>query len=157
LLANLALGFYNVGAVWLVQMVCYPLWSYVGPGEWRAYHDAWWHGIQGVILVPAGLSTLGCIAMFWLRPPGVSIRAVWLGLALQVLWIALTVVWWGRWMAQLVQLSGPVYGALYHRLLSTHWLRVSIITAYGVLMVWMAARSYMAQENDTLIPRTANA
>ena len=30
---------------------------------------------------------------------------------------------------------------LYHQLMLTHWLRVAIVTAYGVLIFWMLARS----------------
>jgi hypothetical protein len=50
LLANFALGFYNVGTVWLTQVTCYPLWANVGRAEWPAYHLAWWRSIQGVTL-----------------------------------------------------------------------------------------------------------
>jgi hypothetical protein len=148
LLVNLALSFYCVGAVWLVQVTCYPLWAYVGSAEFEAYHIFWWHSIWGVILGPAGLVFLGALAMLRWRPAAVSLRMVWLGVALQVALYALTAIWWGRWMAELVQVTGPVYGPLFHRLLVTHWLRVALITAYGLLMFRMAALSFLPKSQS---------
>src|SRR5215470_9245161 len=66
------LGLYAVGNVWLVQLVCYRLWPFVGRGEAFGYHLAWWHSIWGVLFVPAGLVFLGATALLWLRPFGVS-------------------------------------------------------------------------------------
>jgi hypothetical protein len=42
LIGTCALSFYGVGQVWLVQLSSYPLWTYVGEREFRAYHAAWW-------------------------------------------------------------------------------------------------------------------
>ena len=148
LLVNLALSFYMVGAIWLTQVSCYPLWAYVGPTEYHAYHVAWWQSIWGVIFIPGGLVTLCAFAMLRLRPPGVPAGAVWLGIVLQVLIYVLTAVWWGRLMAELESVSGPIYGPMYHRLLITHWGRVALVTAYGVLQLWMAVVSQSLQEND---------
>jgi len=53
LLGACALGLFGAGKVWLVQLSSYPLWTYVGEQEFRAYHLAWWHSIWGVILAPA--------------------------------------------------------------------------------------------------------
>jgi hypothetical protein len=68
LLVNFAIAFYCVGTVWLVQCTCYPLWAFVGRGEWEAYHVAWWHSIWAVILGPGLLGFLGSWAMLWWRP-----------------------------------------------------------------------------------------
>jgi hypothetical protein len=141
-LLNLILGFFSVGQVWLVQTVCYPLWAYVGQSSFPAYHIAWWHDIWAPIFIPCGLTLVGLIVLFKIRPTEVPISSVWLGLALQMALWGLTAAWWGRWMAELVQVSGPFYGHLYHLLLVTHWLRVAIVTAYGLLMLWMADRAF---------------
>jgi len=148
LLVNLALSFYMVGAIWLTQVSMYPLWAYVGPAEYHAYHVAWWHSIWGVIFVPGGLTTLCAFAMLRLRPPGVSAWMVWLGVALQLLIYGLTAVWWGRLMAELESVSGPVYGPMYHQLLVTHWGRVALVTAYGMLQLWMSILSYSFRGDD---------
>ncbi len=152
LLINLALTFCGVGQVWLVQLSSYTLWADVGPAEFPAYHIAWWHSIWGVLFIPAGLVVLCTVAMFWLRPPGVPTWAVWLGIALQFLIYGLTAVWWAPLMARLEGTSGPVYGPMYHLLMVTHWGRVALITAYGLLQFWLAARCFLLEKpnNQTL-------
>jgi hypothetical protein len=144
LLLNFAIAFYNVGTIWLVQVTCYPLWAVVGPGEFAAYHEAWWHSIWGVILGPAGLGLAGAVAMLWWRPPRVPVREVWLGATLNVAVFLLTLVWWAPLMARLTQAvdSTGAWTADFRLLLSTHWLRVALITAYGLLMFWMARVSF---------------
>jgi hypothetical protein len=148
LLVNLAVGFYNVGLIWLTQVVCYPLWGHVGKAEFSQYHLAWWHGIWGVCFVPAGLAVLGAMAMLWLRPPGVPASAVRLGLALQAATWVLTALWWAPLQMRIEEggFSVPVFRLL----LETHWGRVALVTAYGFLLFWMAARAWSEQR---LLPR----
>jgi hypothetical protein len=148
LLGSLAVSFYNVGAVWLTHLSCYPLWPYVGSAEFEAYHLAWWHSLWGVVFPTGGLAVVAAVAMIWLRPPRVPAAAVWLGVALQALVWVLTAVWWAPLMARLHQVTGPVYGPLYDRLMITHWGRVVLFTAYGLLLLWMAGRSYPAADSD---------
>src|SRR5262249_8991403 len=141
LLVNVAAACYMVGQIWLVQASCYPLWRFVGSAEFHAYHVAWWHSIWRVVFPPAGISLLCAVLLVRRRPAEVPRRAVWLGLFLEVLVCTLTAAWWGPLMARLEAVSGPVYGALYEQLMTTHWLRVAIITAYGALAVWLVARN----------------
>lgn len=150
LLINLALSFYGVGQIWLVQVTCYPLWGFVGRAEFENYHNFWWRSIWGVILGPAGIVLLCALAMLHLRPAAVSLRTAQLGVALQVLLYVLTAIWWGRWMAELVQVNGPNYGPLFHRLLVTHWLRVALITGYALLLLRMAADTFLSREQQAI-------
>jgi hypothetical protein len=144
LLTNLVLSCYSAGAVWLVQITCYPLWEYVGPGEFVAYHEFWWHSIWGVLLGPAALVFLCALALLRWRPAVVSQRLAWAGVILQILLYGLTVALWGRWMAELEQVTGPVYGPLFHKMLLTHWLRVGLITAYALLALRMVVPLLLA-------------
>src|SRR5579862_9190170 len=112
LFTTAALSVYSVGQVWLVQLSSYPLWAFVGAGEFRAYHAAWWRSIWGVVLAPAALVTLGAVIML-LRPPlGVPSWAIWLGVALQAALVAGTAIWWGPLMARL---EAPDGGMLVER------------------------------------------
>src|SRR4051812_39766337 len=106
LLANLALSFYSVGTVWLVQLSSYPLWAHVGPREFQGYHIAWWRSIWGPVLFPAGLAFVGAWAMVWFRPPRVPSWALWLGVVLQVGWVAGTVAWWAPLMMKIGETPG---------------------------------------------------
>ena len=70
---DLALAWYAVGIVWLVQVVAWPLFGYVGRAEFDTYHQAWWRGIRYVVLVPSGLAFLGGILLLAFPPAGVPL------------------------------------------------------------------------------------
>ena len=135
--ATALLAVYGVGQVWLVQLSSYHLWSYVGPHEFEAYHWAWWRSIWGPLMVPAGVVFIGAILMLWVRPPGIPSWAVWLGFALQMLIALSTAIWWGPLMARVSAPDTGLIAPLYRQLMLTHWLRVALITGYGLLASWM--------------------
>src|SRR6266545_3656257 len=90
LLATLALAWYNVGIIWLVQ-VSYRLWAFVGRQEFAAYHAVFWSGWLGVkpVVFPAAfLTTVASIALLWLHPSSAPRGALRAGVALQVaMWL----------------------------------------------------------------------
>jgi hypothetical protein len=141
LLIVCALSLYGVGQIWLVQLSSYRLWTYVADQDFRAYHAAWWRGIWGPILAPSALLTLGAVLMIWLRAPGVPPWATWLGLALQASLVVGTAAWWGPLMARLEKPNGGLSPERYRLMMSTHWIRVAIVSAYGALALWMTAQS----------------
>ena len=141
LLAACALSFYGVGQVWLVQLSAYQLWSFVGDREFHAYHSAWWRSIWGVVLAPAALLIVAAPLMLWWRAPGVPAWAAWLGLALQAALLLGTALWWGPLMARLETPGGGLSPERYQLLIWTHWIRVGIVSAYGILVLWMLAQS----------------
>jgi hypothetical protein len=145
LLVTLVTSWYSVGTIWMVQ-VSWRLFARVGPQEFPAYHRAWWlgrRGIQPVVFPLAGVALIGTIAEFWVRPAHAPIAAVWLSLAFQGLAYLLTAAWWGRWQAQLdwVRRENGTLNPDYERLLSTHWLRVALLTAAAIPQLWLAATS----------------
>lgn len=144
LFLTLALSAFGTGQVWLVQLSSYRLWAYVGPREFHTYHLAWWHGIWGVILAPALLVFAAAVVMPWWRAPGVPAWEVWLGLALQLALAIGTAAWWGPLMARLEAPGGGLSSDRYALLLSTHWLRVAIVTAYALLALAMLIQTSSA-------------
>ena len=149
LLITSALGLYAVGNVWLVQLVCYRLWPHVGQGGAFAYHIAWWHSIWGVLFGPSGIVVLGAVALLWMRPSNVNRKMVWLGLGLLVLTSVGTGAWWAPLMARLVTPDGAMLLADYHLLMSTHWIRVALITATGITYFCMLIKSATASQWST--------
>jgi hypothetical protein len=141
LLGTCALSMYSAGQVWLVQLSSYPLWTYVGQQEFRAYHMAWWHSIWGVVLAPAALVLVGAVLMLWWRVPGIPAWPAWFGVALQITLLLGTALWWGPLMAHIEEPDGGLSPERYQLLMTTHWLRVGIVTAYAILGLWMLARS----------------
>jgi hypothetical protein len=136
-----ALGMYAVGNIWFVQLVSYALWPYVGKREAYAYHIAWWHSIWGVLFIPAGVVLLGSIAMLRIRPDGVSRHTGQVGFGLQLLVYVITAAWFGPLMARLASPDAGLSLPLYHLLMTTHWVRFALFTNYGILCVYMLAKS----------------
>lgn len=141
LLVTSALGLFGVGNVWLVQLVCYRLWPYVGQREAFNYHIAWWHSIWGVLFGPSAILVVGAVALLWMRPSNLGIRPVRLGLALLVLTSIGTAAWWAPLMARLVTPDGAMLFRDYQLLMSTHWIRVTLISAYGIAYFYMLIKS----------------
>jgi hypothetical protein len=146
LLLTLAAAFYDVGTIWMVQLG-YWLWPHVAPADFGHYHGAWAVGILPVIFPAAGVAFAGSIAMLRWRPLGVPAWAVWLGATLQVVAWGLTAVLWGPIQANLhfATLPDGSLNPQFVLLFDTHWLRVALHTAYGALLFWMAAQSFLAE------------
>lgn len=144
LLVAVFLSVYGVGQVWLVQLSSYHLWAFVGPRELATYHMEWWRSIWFVVLVPAGLVFLASALMLLMRPAGISLSMLMLGFALEGLLLLGTAAYWGPLMARLATPEGGLILPLYRELMLTHWIRVALVTAYGLLTFWMLVKSMMA-------------
>jgi len=133
-----AASFYGVGNIWMTQLG-WRLWPYVSPGDFAAYHAAWWALIRPVVFPVAAGAFLGSIVMIWWRPAGVTAVPVWLSVGLQVLTYTLTAVLWGRWQAQThyARLPNGALDPMYLRNMNTHWIRVTLITLNGLVVLWM--------------------
>jgi hypothetical protein len=52
-------------------------------------------------------------------------------------------------MARLADPQSGLILPLYHQLMLTHWIRVALVTAYGLLAFWMLLRSITATKTLT--------
>jgi hypothetical protein len=148
LMMNVALGFYNVGSIWIVHVLIYPIWPLVGSGEVDAVRTEHWHRLPGVVFVPAGLAFLGALLMVWFRPPAVPRWSVLVALGLQVASSAATALWFAPLQARMSTPGGGLSAAVFDRLMETHWVRVGLITGYGLLLLWMLARSAWPEDRE---------
>lgn len=71
LIGTTALAWYHVGFVWLVQVVAWPLFAYVGQAEFDSYHQAWWRGIRYILFVPSGLTLAGTVYLLFAHPAAI--------------------------------------------------------------------------------------
>lgn len=131
LIWTLAFAWYGVGIVWLVQIVAWPLFSYVGRNEFDSYHLAWWRGIRYVILAPAGLAFLGGILLLRFTPSGIPIWIIWAGVGMEIAMWGLTALWFGPRQAKLTNTETGGFRLL----IKTHWLRTALISGYGLVLL----------------------
>ncbi len=142
------LGVWNAGIVWFTQIAVYPLWPLVGAQQFHDYHLTWWHDMWPAF-APVVLMLFCSIALLWMRPPGISRRLLWLGIALQVTVHTLTVFFWAPVQATMATSEGMSV-LKYQELMSTHWWRVLFFWAYAALMIWIFSR-FLAQTRRTEI------
>jgi hypothetical protein len=154
LLANLALAFNNIGLIWLIQISVYPLWFLVPPAAWPAYHWAWFVSIWSVIFIPATISFVLTVLTLWWRPAGVPRWAIWLVVGLQAIEHLLTLLFWAPLQAKI---GPPHFTSELNLLLTTHWLRVALVTAHGFLILWMAVRHWRVGMAKKEAPVSASA
>jgi hypothetical protein len=138
LLINLAAAFYDIGTVVLAQ-VDWQLWRYVGRDTFRQYHLGWWHSVWWSVFPVLGLSTAGIIAQLVWRPP-VPAWMPWASLLLLAGSYLGTAFWWGPGQARLEEavVRDGSLNRSYLLLVNTHWIRVGLITAVGLLQLWIA-------------------
>jgi len=137
-LANLVSTLAMAGAIWIVQVVHYPLFARVGGDGFAAYEVEHASRITYVV-APLMLAELATSALLlWVRPAGMPREAVWVGLGL------VGAVWVSTFALQV-----PLHSALargfdakaHSALVLTNWVRTAAWTARGLLLVWVAART----------------
>ena len=79
--------------------------------------------------------------MLRVRPDGVSRQTGQVGFCLQLLVYVITAAWFGPLMARLASPDAGLSLPLYHLLMATHWVRFALFTTYGILCVYVLAKS----------------
>lgn len=123
-----ALAWYHVGFVWLVQVVAWPLFAYVGRNEFDSYHQAWWRGIRYILFVPSALVFLGGLYLLFVPPAGVPEWLLGLAFGMYLLMYVLTAAWWGPQQAKLADTASPRFRLI----IRTHWLRTALVSGYAL-------------------------
>lgn len=114
-----------VGLIWTVQLALYPIFSSVGPGEFKEYHNRYTDQITWVV-APLMLAEL--LTGAWLVIQGA--RDLWLLLSLA----PLALNWLSTWLVQVPlhrQLSAGFDAHVHRRLVATNWWRTLAWTLRG--------------------------
>jgi hypothetical protein len=138
LLLNLALAFYNVGAIWAHEVDIFRSWRHIGRDEFHDVQRTHLRKLPYWIFLPVGLALAGSVALLRFRPTGSPQWCPWAALGLQLLSAVLTGVMWGPWQAKLAQDPIGPKSTYLTKILRTHWLRTLLINAYAfVLLLWV--------------------
>lgn len=142
LLCNLALAFYLVGAIWAHEVDIFRSWKHVSPGDFHTIQSIHWHKIPFWVFAPLAAALAGSIALIWRHPAGSPGWAISGSLGLQVVSHFLTALFWGRWQGKLSRdPNGPASPYL-RKILSTHWVRTALISAYALVLLAWAIRIF---------------
>ncbi len=137
LIINLALGFYNVGTIWAMEVDIFRSWKLVGV-DFQKVQEVHWRKLPYWIFTPVALALIGSIILFWYHPAGSPLWAIWGTFLAQALSIFFTILFWGQWQAKL---SKDILGSqspYLAKILRTHWLRTLLINLYAlILLIWV--------------------
>ena len=137
LLANMALAFYLVGAIWAHEVDIFRSWKLVDVKDFHSVQRAHWRKLSYWIFAPLGLAFVGSVGLVWFHPKGSPSWAIKGNLALLSSSFLLTAIFWGRWQAKLSKDSAGPQSIYLARILRTHWVRTALISAYAfVILAW---------------------
>ena len=141
LLIHAATTWLMLGVILIVQLVHYPLFRYVGAGQYDAFQAEHMRRITWIVAptMTAELATAGLLVG---QPPlGVPAWQVWTGLGLVAfIWVTTGLV------------QGPLHrrltegfdAAAHRRLVTTNWLRTGAWTLRAGLVLWMMSQAVPA-------------
>jgi|SRR5262252_1317745 len=142
LLLNVALAFYNVGTIWAHEIDIFRTWTLVNPDDFHRIQRVHWRKLPYWIFLPVGLALVGSIALFWFHPAAVPITMLWAAFLTQLASHVLTAMVWGPWQAKLSRDERASRSPYLARILATHWIRTALISAYGIILLVAAMRTW---------------
>lgn len=126
---HLAVTWFIVGLIWVIQLIVYPQFLRVGAADFRAYHFS--HCLRiGLMIVPLVLLEAGSAA--WLLYEGLRSMPFLISLGMIPL-IGLSTAFWQAPMH--TKLMQGKHDDVIRRLILTNWLRTLAWTARGVLLL----------------------
>ncbi|MCX6394051.1 MAG: hypothetical protein NTY57_04265 [Solirubrobacterales bacterium] len=131
---NFAAVLFMAGVGWLVQLVAYPLYAFVGRDDFVAFHTEWSRRITTIVLIPM---TIDLVTSIWLAltpPSGVS-QALAVGGA-----VLAGLTWLSTALLQVPRhekLSGGFDEGTHASLVATSWVRTIGWSAHAVICVLM--------------------
>jgi hypothetical protein len=122
------------GLIWFVQVVHYPLFSYVGGASFIPFHTA--HArlttlVVGPLMVVEAVTSVG---LLWMRPAGVAAGLLWTGVLLVALLWATTFL---LAVPRHAGLAGGFDPAVHAGLVAINWVRTIAWTAHGAVAIVM--------------------
>jgi hypothetical protein len=136
-LVTLAFTLYMTGMIWSMQMFEYPLFAMVGSNEFPSYHAAHNRSLPLFVILPSLLACGSAVALFWIRPTGISLWAVVPVVALDLAVLVSTALW-----------QAPLHGKLdregfsaeiIRTLVRSNWIRTILWTLNALFLLSMAA------------------
>jgi len=146
LLVAVAATWYNVSSGWVAEFTIYPIYADMnqfGPQVFHGFSKAYLSRLP-VIILPAGGMFLAWSLLLWMPAQGVSLKSIWLAVALCTAFVAITPMPAG---AQ-GQMSDEGFSlALYDRLIWSNGVRAVLFTLIGLLALYIVHQRWHAMNH----------
>ena len=131
---NLASTWFMVGLIWLIQIVHYPLFNYVGSEEFRVFHENHINLITPVVGIVMTVELITSVIIIFQHPNGVR---NWLGIVgvtlLGVIWISTALL-----QINLHNMLGYKFDEdVLEMLINTNWIRTICWSLRGIILLIM--------------------
>jgi hypothetical protein len=133
LLAWAALSFWELGQIWLVQIVTYPLFAKVGVADYAAYHQYYAERIPLVVIIPGFAGFLLPVPLAFFGPA----VPVWMTAANIITGLIGLLVTVGLEIPRHNKLETGKNDGMIAELIRYNWLRTLSITAQSVVTMFM--------------------
>ena len=123
------------GIIWLVQIVHYPLFQFVGDARYSEFHRAHMNWITYIVAPLMIIEAVTAALVILYPPPNSDGRVLWLALVL------VGIVWASTFLLQvpLHEKLAQGFDADTHRaLVNTNWIRTIAWTLRSALILWLA-------------------
>lgn len=129
------------GVILVVQVVHYPLFRYVGAETFRAYQAAHMRRISWVVVPLMTVEFATAVLLLWVRPAGLSIASVLLGIGLVLfIWVVTAVMQ----VPAHRRLTDGFSPAAHRWLVRSNWARTAAWAVRSVLVLWMVSTAFGA-------------
>ena len=133
LLVHAGCTLFLVGLIWVIQLVHYPLFAYVGAEDYERYQQIHMQRITWIV-APVMLAEVACALALISWPQAPNVYLTWLGLGL------LTIIWLSTVFLQVPSHATLTQGwnaEAHSRLVTSNWVRTVAWTARGLLSLWL--------------------
>lgn len=133
LIISLCLSFYGIGLIWMLQLIIFRSWQLTtSADQLQLVRSDYWKKIPSIVFLPVGILFILTVWLLFLPLPAGIGPLIWLAFAFQILSHILTGFTWGRWERLLSIEHHRPDSPLLSRLISTHWIRVVLVTLNGL-------------------------
>ncbi len=135
LFTQLATTLMMTGVIWLVQIVHYPLFQFVGDARYGEFHRAHMNWITYVVAPLMVTEAVTAVLILFYPPPNSDSRVLWLALVL------VGVVWASTFFLQVPlheKLANGFDAGVHRTLVNTNWIRTVAWTLRSALVLWLA-------------------
>lgn len=140
LIAATILALYELGQIWYIQVVIYPLFAQVGPAEYIAYHGFYASKIPMPVILPGFASFLLPLFLAFVRPEGAP---AWLAYANAVCGLAGLIVTVALLIPRHKLLAtGGKQAQTIEELVRFNWLRTTSVTGSAACCVLMTMAAF---------------
>jgi hypothetical protein len=133
LLTHAGCTLFMTGLIWVIQVVHYPLFAYVGADDYERYHQLHMQRITWIVM-PVMLAELLCAIVLAMSPLAQGQYLSWVALGLLLL------IWLSTALFQVpahTELASGWNDSVHARLVQSNWIRTLLWSARSIIALWL--------------------